>query len=425
MASFLVVLLHRTSPFTMHFTLATAITTLPFFVAAAPQRVKQGGTAIPLFKHSERLVNADNIVDLEALDSHAASTRGKILRGLDSFEKNTGAPHPSAVKRARKRASNGLSLDPFDVGNLWFGAVTIGTPPQTYTVLFDTGSSDLVLPGVDCDNSCIGHALYNPASSTTSVNPGLPFVIHYGMSDSAFGQQHTDNVTIVGLTATDQTFGVASHYSWGLQIRQFSPDGVMGMAFQSVSTYNQSPVFQTLVTQGRTDEPVFAFNLAGPGPELYLGGTNPDKYIGDFSYTQVTEHGYWQVNMDNIVVNGEVLLTNINSIIDTGAALIHGLPEDVATFYEAVGGAPLPNYPKFYTFPCDNVPMVSFTFGGTSFPISTDTLIVGLAYEGSSDCIGAIIAENDPYWVVGAIFLENVYTIFDFANVRVGFATLA
>ncbi|KAF9220178.1 acid protease [Gyrodon lividus] len=412
----------------MHFTLATAITALPFFVAAAPQRVKQGGTAIPLFKHSERLVNADKSVDLEALTSHVASTRAKILRGLDNFEENTGAPSPSAMKRARKRASGGLPLNRFKVGpHIWFGTVTVGTPPQIYTVMFDTGSSDLILPGVACDNSCMGHSLYNPASSSTSVNLDLPFVIHYAGGESAFGQQHTDNITIVGLTATDQTLGVASHYSRAFQIRQFSSDGVMGMGFPSISQFHQNPVFQTLVAQGQTDEPVFAFSFAAPGPELFLGGTNPDKYTGDFSYAQVTQLAHWQVNMDNIMVNGKAVLTNVNSVIDTGSDLIHAPPADVATFYATIGGIRSPVVRGFYIFRCNVIPSlsVSFTFGGTPFPISAESLILARVDSNSNDCIGTIIAGGFPFWVIGTIFLNQVYTVFDVANARVGFATLA
>ncbi|KAF9219412.1 acid protease [Gyrodon lividus] len=395
----------------MLFTFSTAITALPLFVAVALQRVKEVGTAIEFSKRSA-LVNTEKSVNLEAPDSYVASTRAFVpICSTSIFCLQYRRLAPVCCERA----SGGLPLDTFDVGpHLWFGTVSIGTPPLFYTVVFDTGSSDLILPGVDCDDSCYGHAIYNPASSSTSVNLCEPFAIEYGTGDSAFGHLYTDNVTIVGLTATDQTLGVASHYSQGFKIERFDPDGVMGMGFQSISQYHQSSVFQTFVTQGQTDEPVFAFNFAAPEPELYIGGTNRDMYIGDFTYS-----GH------RTVVNGEVMLTNVDSIIDTGTDLIHGLPEDVATFYEAVGGGPVPASRQFYAFPCDAVPSVSFIFGGTSFPISVDTFIIGSADSESIDCYGAIIAGNSPFWIVGAVFLSNVYIVFDVANARVGFATLA
>ncbi|KAF9224584.1 acid protease [Gyrodon lividus] len=410
----------------MRFALARVITALPVFVAAVPQQVKQGGTAIPLTlsKHLS-LVNGDKSVNFEALNSHVASTSAKILRGFDNFEKNTGAPH-SAVKGARKRASGGLPIDSLSARPmLWFGTITVGTPPRLYAVEFDTGSSDFVLPGVDCDSSCDGHDLYDPLLSLTSANSKKPFSIEYGNSDSAYGQQYTDNVTIVGLEAIDQTLGVAWHYSRGLQFEEFFPDGLLGMGFQAISVYNESPVFQTLVTQDETDEPVFAFSFAASHPELYIGGTNPDMYIGDFSWAPVIQHGFWEVNIDNVMSNGQVLLTNVAGIIDTGTYLIHGGPSDVANFYQTISATVMHIDDDFYAFPCDAVPSVSFTFGGTSFPISAETFNLGTNPFDPSTCVGAIIAGKNKSWIIGSIFLSSVYTAFDLSNARVGFATLA
>ncbi|KAF9220374.1 acid protease [Gyrodon lividus] len=417
----------------MHFTLATAITALPFFVFATPQRVEQRGTAIPLSRRSS-LVDVDKSVDFEVLKSHVASTRVKFLRGFDSFGKNTGASHPSAVKRTRKRASGGLPLIPTTAedSDLWFGTISIGTPPLTYTVMFDTGSSDLVLPGADCDDSCHGHIHYDPASSSTSVDLGRPFSIGYESGESAFGQQHSDNVTIVGLTATGQTMNVASHYSTGLGIERFPADGLLGMAFSSIAEYNDRPVFQTLVAQGQTDEPVFAFSFAASGPELYLGGTNPAMYTGDFTYAQVTGHDWWKINIDNVVGNGQALLSNVACAVDTGTNLIHGHPEDVAVLYQAIGGTPVPENDNFYAFPCEAVPTVSFIFSGTSFHIPTETFNMGPSPGDPSYCVGVIVASGvreslicSPHWIMGIVFLSNVYTAFDVGNLRVGFATLA
>ena len=88
--------------------------------------------------------------------------------------------------------------------------------------------------------------------------------------------------------AVDQTLGAATKYSSALSVKNFRPDGLLGMGFQSISAYNATPVFKNLVSEGQTDQPVFSFKLATSGSELYLGGANSALYTGDFSYTPVT-----------------------------------------------------------------------------------------------------------------------------------------
>ncbi|KAF9220083.1 acid protease [Gyrodon lividus] len=406
----------------MRFILATVITALPFFVAGAPQPAKQRGKAIPLSK----LSSPDQSVNFEALNSHIASTTAKILRGFDNFEKNIGASHPFPVKGAWKRDSGGLPLESLpDAFNRWFGTISIGTPPRNFAVLFDTGSSDIILPGALCDDTCDGHAFYDPEASLSSIDLDRPFRAWFGSSDGAFGYQYIDNVTVAGLTATHQTLGAAMRYSQGLQIGRFAGDGLLGMAFQSLSTFGQSPFFQTLVTEGQTDEPVFAFNLGAYGAELYLGGTNPDMYTGDFTWVPVIRQAYWEVNIDNVVGNGQNVLTSVAGIIDTGSFFVRGPPSDVAALYAVIGGTPFPSRPGYYSFPCDAVPSVGFTFGGRYFPIPAESLNIGFDRNNPSQCVGAIIAGIYGTWVVGTTFLDSVYIAFDVGNVRVGFATLA
>lgn len=70
---------------------------------------------------------------------------------------------------------------------------------MSYTVQFDTGSSDLFVPSNKCGASCKGHKHYNPASSTTSQDLGKDFTLSYLSNASVYGEQYSDVVTIAGL----------------------------------------------------------------------------------------------------------------------------------------------------------------------------------------------------------------------------------
>ncbi|KAN0101218.1 Merops: A01.UPA [Tylopilus felleus] len=409
----------------MRFALPASFVALAVLTSATPQPVRQNaGVAIPINKRSG-LTNNGKSVDVQALNAQVASTKAKVLRSFDNYQKNTGTPHPGALKGTQKRATGADALAN-DQNTLWYGSVDVGTPPVTFTVDFDTGSSDLFLPAASCDN-CGSHTRYNPGSSSTSSDLGKTFSSTYEDKSTVSGEQYSDTVSVSGLTATDQTLGAATSYSSGLQVG--IPDGLMGMAFPSISSYPATPVFNSLIEQGVVSEGAFSFKLASSGSELYLGGANSALYTGSFTYTPVTQQGFWQVNMDGVVGNGQTILSNVDSIIDTGTSLIIGNPSQVKTLYDALGGTDASSTvgQGYYTFPCKSFPQISLIFGGTSFPISTATLNLGAASSGSSDCVSGIVGQDtgSSFWLIGDVFLQNVYTTFDFDNSQVGFAKLA
>ena len=88
--------------------------------------------------------------------------------------------------------------------------------------------------------------------------------------------------------------------------------------------------------------------------------------------------------------------------------------------------------PGFYTFPCDaNVPIIYFTFGDYATGrqiviISADSFVFGPLSQASDTCVGSMIAGQDnTAWYFGDSFMRNIYTIFDYDNNQVGFATLS
>ncbi|EIW85948.1 acid protease [Coniophora puteana RWD-64-598 SS2] len=409
----------------MLFPLAVVVAALPFLVDAAPS-TRAPSNKIPIQKRST-LNHASGAVDFTALNNHIASVNAKYERGFANYEKNTGNAHPFAKAGDSKRATGTDALTD-DNSELWYGKISVGTPAVNYTVDFDTGSSDLFLPGPDCDSTCSGHTVYDPSKSSSSSDVGQTFSLSYGDGSTVSGEQYTDTVVLAGLTATKQTLGAAKQYSEGFESSQFPADGLLGMAYQAISSYGASPVFNTLVSEGQTDAGVFGFKLTSSSAELTVGGTDSSAVSGDFTYTPVTQQGYWQFSADGISSGGQQALSSFAAIADTGTTLIVGVPDDVARFYESIGGFPAIEVGEgYYTVPCNSIPNVSVTIGGTEFVISADTFNLGPESDGSSECVGGIVGEDVGvnFWILGDVFLSNTYTAFDFDKNQVGFAKLA
>ncbi|KAI9448643.1 hypothetical protein F5148DRAFT_988094, partial [Russula earlei] len=85
-----------------------------------------------------------------------------------------------------------------------------------------------------------------------------------------------------------QTLGLATSYSEGFQIGNFSADGLMGMGFLSISVFNAVPPLQTLISENMLTSPMFGIKLATLSSDLFLGGINNSLFMGDFSWVSLS-----------------------------------------------------------------------------------------------------------------------------------------
>ncbi|KAG5646437.1 hypothetical protein DXG03_003487 [Asterophora parasitica] len=263
-----------------------------------------------------------------------------MRRSFRAYEINTGFPHPSDNTRHHKKYRRDTGSEELidDDGALWHGAISVGTPPVSFTGssaghnLVGMSSSDLFLPGTLCKVNCDGHVLYDTNASSTAISLNDTFRLSFGDGSSVYGDQFTD-------TAVNQTVGAATNYSTGFSIDQFPPDGLLGMAFPEISVFGAEPFFHTLVAQNTTTAPQFSFKLAQNGSELFIGGVNTDLFIGPLTETPVVDTGFWQVALDAVNVNGRATSRNLSAIIDTGTTLVLGDFASVVKVYDNIPGA--------------------------------------------------------------------------------------
>ncbi|GAB4826553.1 hypothetical protein Ancab_033447 [Ancistrocladus abbreviatus] len=228
----------------------------------------------------------------------------------------------------------------------YFGEIAIGTPPQKFTVIFDTGSANLWVPSAKCYFSvpCFFHAKYKSSLSSTYKKNGKPAAIHYG-TGAISGFFSEDNVQVGDLVVKDQEFIEATREpSITFLVAKF--DGILGLAFQEISVGNAVPVWDNMVKQGLVKEPVFSFWLnrkvgEEEGGEIVFGGVDPNHYKGNHTYVPVTQKGYWQFDMGDVLIDGKATGYcggGCSAIADSGTSLLAG-PSTVITMINHSIGA--------------------------------------------------------------------------------------
>ncbi|XP_004531316.1 aspartic proteinase oryzasin-1 [Ceratitis capitata] len=309
----------------------------------------------------------------------------------------------------------------------YYGNISIGTPPQYFLVLFDTGSSDFWIPSSKCartDYACHNHNRYNSSESRTYVANGKPAGMMYG-SGEMIGYFSTDTVRIGGLTIRNQTF-VEAVKEPGSTFNHKHFDGILGMGYQAFASNQVPPPFYNMWSQHLVAKDVFSFYLARNGTskrggELILGGSDPKYYRGNFTYVPVTHQGYWQFTVGSISVNGSAVKRNFQAIADTGTSFIAIGDYDSFIALNLKIGAKRYDEDNFYV-DCSKVsslPNVDLEIGGTKFTLPPTTYI----NQSNGFCLSSFFYMADYVWILGDTFIGNFYTEFDLGNNRVGFAT--
>lgn len=315
----------------------------------------------------------------------------------------------------------------------YYGNITIGTPPQSFRVVFDTGSSDLWVPSDRCpvdSAACRAHDRYNCTGSRTYTKHDQPFLISYG-SGNIIGRVSRDVVALGEYRVQRQYFGEAWFMAGDVFLASMF-DGVLGLGYPRIAVLPGKPLFDSMIEQGVVSQPLFSVYLrrnasSTEGGEILFGAIDDDHYTGDIHYVPVSKKGYWQFNMTGVQVGEDSSFCSggCQAIADTGTSAITGPVSEINRLNEMIGATE--SLYDLLVVDCDSVPRlpkIAFIIGGKRYVLRPKDYILQWELDGEKKCLSGFMGHDSvsPHWILGDVFLGRYFTVFDRGNDRLGFA---
>jgi len=309
----------------------------------------------------------------------------------------------------------------------FYGPISLGTPAQSFKVIFDTGSSNLWVPSVKC--SKCNHAKYDSSKSSSYVANGSTFAIQYG-SGSLSGFLSTETLTLGDLEVPHQTFAEATNVP-GLSFALGKFDGIMGMGWPTISVDAVVPPIQNMISEKVIANGLFSFYLPSStfkSGELDIGAIDKTHYTGELFYHPVSKKGYWQIDITDITMSGKSVTAVKTAIIDTGTSLLVGPKSEVRKITTSIGAKC-----SIFTGECmvdcsalPKLPTIDIEFGGKTFSLTPQQYVLNVEGQCLVGIMGMDIpAPMGPLWILGDVFIREYFTVFDVTNSQIGVAKIA
>ncbi|KAJ7646696.1 acid protease [Roridomyces roridus] len=318
-----------------------------------------------------------------------------------------------AVTRRRALKPVTLPLDDYFLGTdlQWIGNISVGTPPQTMLVVFDTGSSTLEFSSTMCGEACSNQVQFDPTKSSTFVEGNFTSVLTFATSTGVVpvignnaqitSRNATDTVSIGGLTIESTEVFLIINRTEPFFADPFS--GILGLDAQA------NGVFSALIDQGLPS--LFSFFLtpqAEGNAELTIGGIDHTKFDGKSSLT--AERATFDSGTSNV-------------LFPTDEAIYALISPDIVP-HASENGA--------YGIACDRIPTlpaeitVQFTAqDGSAFNLTIPSIELSVGpFEDDPETCQTLINAFDGLNVVGGSLLKHYYSVWDVGGQRMGFAAV-
>jgi hypothetical protein len=331
-------------------------------------------------------------------------------------------------------------------GTIGVGTAKNGGPQFQARVVFDTGSTNLWVASVLCKTAPCdtdkARKFYNPSLSLTqepwrvngtTVN-GKEIDITFGTGELK-GPIHVDTYRVGPLEVRQQPFAMIREMD-GSVFRSFPFEGILGLAFPSLSFGGILPFFDRVIQQKLLANNEFAFYLNADTEKpsaLLWGGVDDNLYTGKIVMFRVVVPHYWAIELVDFKLGETSLLKEMEDdqrpkyvLIDSGT-----------TFFTAGSGLYGSIMQRLRTAPCADVndyPPITYVLRSADkelyeLKVDQDVYMIG---EDESDCKASFMKLDvsrkwGPAMILGEVFMRHWLTVFsrgsgDVKDAKVGFA---
>mmetsp|Transcript_56822 Transcript_56822/g.164607 ORF Transcript_56822/g.164607 Transcript_56822/m.164607 type:complete len:449 (+) Transcript_56822:163-1509(+) len=324
-----------------------------------------------------------------------------------------------------------------------FGSIYVGLPPQEFTVAFDTGSGNIIVPSKGCASlACMSHHTYNAQLSGTARE-----IARVDDLQAPIGADKTREVVTLAVGSGAVTGHLTSEHvclgpeenlcaqSGLIEATRMSDapfgllpyDGILGLGMPGVSLRKHFNFMGNLAGAGVLEMDRFAVWISmdddGEDSEVTFGAADEQR-IGSpeifWERLARPELGMWDLRLQDIVIDGTRLDAcgshGCFAAFDTGTAVIaapNGMVKELLAHLAVDPG-------------CSNfaqLPTLGFAFGDAVFNLEPRDYVG----RSENECIPMIMAidvppPRGPLVSLGAPFLRRFYTIYDRPTLKMGLA---
>ncbi|OAQ33178.1 acid protease [Linnemannia elongata AG-77] len=328
----------------------------------------------------------------------------------------------------------------------------LGTPAQKFNVIIDTGSPITWLSSSSCvTEPCLTATRFHCESSTSCTTLNNTFSASYVSGQGVSGHYVAETYTIGSL----QFRGAAGIVTQNKAQLPSKVDGIMGLWYYAAGSAvpilnvlsnntllprNMIGIWlQSTTPNGRSSGSGVPPGASSAGGEITFGGVDTTKFQGEITYVNCAGKRPWSVPVGGITVGGAKIDVNgALAAIDTGTTAML-VPRAIS---DAINGA-IPGAVRvtsqggLWYLPCNGDTVITMTFGTLTFQIPYTHLALQSARSKTQQgdyCLSAVMFPSGSTviiqeWLIGDVFLKNVYSVFDFGTNaatggRLGFAQL-